>query len=256
MVGGFGKALSAKRNGRKRKMGIKTLRNRQRASPIRSRQQDYLDYVEHPRFGKAPRFTGLDPNPDAPDVHLHPNTGCITARQRERIEELFGRQWLPFDSIEDCKIAGTAIAADISKQTPASLPATHYYDLDKECRDCRKRFIFFAVEQKHWYEDLRFPLEADAVHCPECRKKLQWIARMRRRHEELFHIKKKTVEQGLESAACCLVLIEQGLFPRRQTTQVRRLLNSIPESERKSPEFATLRSRLLAVENKFKEIVK
>jgi hypothetical protein len=49
----------------------------------RPRMEDFADHVEHPRYGRLPRFTGLDPNPDAPEVHLHWNTGCLmTARVR------------------------------------------------------------------------------------------------------------------------------------------------------------------------------
>jgi hypothetical protein len=35
----------------------------------------YADYVEHPRFGKSPHYTGFDPNPNTPEVWLHSNTG-------------------------------------------------------------------------------------------------------------------------------------------------------------------------------------
>ena len=49
----------------------------------RPRMEDFADHVEHPRYGKSPRFTGLDSNPDAPEVHLHWNTHYFkTARVR------------------------------------------------------------------------------------------------------------------------------------------------------------------------------
>lgn len=58
---------------------------------------DFASFVEHPRFGRGPRFTGLNPVPGtpksgAPAVHLH---------------------WW---SVEASRIADTAIEADVSKQ--------------------------------------------------------------------------------------------------------------------------------------------
>ena len=40
---------------------------------------------------------------------------------------------------------------------------THYFDAKRVCRKCERPFLFFAEEQKYWYEDLRFPLEADCL---------------------------------------------------------------------------------------------
>ena len=51
----------------------------------------------------------------------------------------------------------------MSRQSPAMVPVTHYYDVTRTCRDCDRPFIFFAQEQKHWYEQLGLPLEADCA---------------------------------------------------------------------------------------------
>src|SRR5262245_48503174 len=48
----------------------------------------------------------------------------------------------------------TAIPADLRKQTPATIPCAWYVDLLETCVDCRRPFIFYAVEQRHWYEVL------------------------------------------------------------------------------------------------------
>lgn len=215
----------------------------------RPRLEDYEDHVEHPRYGKAPRITGLDPNPNSSAVHLHWNTRYYTQTQLREIERLFG--WRPSFPDDGTRIVhGTAIAADLSRQTPATMPVTHYYDIDKVCRDCGRRFIFFADEQKHWYEELGFPLEADAVRCPPCRKRLQYIARMRQSYEELFHLPERTAEEALEMAECCLVLIEESIFHLRQTERVRMLLNSVPEERRSEQQFLDLLARVLAAEKK------
>lgn len=101
----------------------------------------YSQFVEHPRYGKGPRLTKLVP------------TGIVfLVSHREGL------------------IPHTAVKADVSKQQPALYQVTHYYDLERNCRDCQQPFIFFALEQKHWYEVLQFHLESDCVHCVPCRK--------------------------------------------------------------------------------------
>lgn len=209
--------------------------------------EEYAGYVEHPRFGKAPRFTGFDPDPDSATVHLHWNTQYDTATQLRQMERLPG--WspaLPDDGTG--MVRGTAIAADLSKQSPATVSVTHYYDIEKVCRQCGHRFIFFAEEQKYWYEELGFPLEADAVRCAPCRRRLQQIARQRERYEQLFRLPNRTTDETLEMADCCLTLIEEGVFHRRQTQRVRMLLNRLPDDRRSDKRSLDLTVRLAAIE--------
>lgn len=213
---------------------------------------DYAQHVEHPRYGRAPRFTGLDPDPNSPAVRLHWNTGYFTEGQLRVLERTLG--WCPTLPDDGTRmVRGTAVAANVSRQTPATVAVTHYYDLDKVCRECGRRFIFFAEEQKHWYEELAFPLEAQAVRCPPCRKRLQVLARTRRRYEALSHGSSRTIEETLEMARCSLTLMEQGLFHPRQTEHVRRLLNRVPEESRSGGPFLELISRLHALEARAKE---
>jgi len=112
-------------------------------------EDEFADFVEHPRLGKAPRQTGLDRSQDEPGVILH------------------------WRSKPETRVPGTAIEADLERQTPATFPVTHYFDERRICRDCGRRFLFFAAEQKYWYEERGFPLDSDCVRCPPCRKKRQ-----------------------------------------------------------------------------------
>ena len=215
----------------------------------RPRLEEYAEYVEHPRYGKSPRFTGLDPNPESSAVHLHWNTRHFTQTQLREMERLLG--WRPtFPDNGTRMVRGTAVEADLSRQTPAIVPVTHYYDIDKVCRDCGHRFIFFAEEQKYWYEELGFPVEADAVRCPPCRMRLQHIARTRERYEQLFHVLSPSLEETLEMADCCLTLVEEVVFHNRQTERVRMLLNRVPQEKRSDKRFLELSVRLHAVETK------
>jgi hypothetical protein len=63
----------------------------------------------------------------------------------------------------------SAIPADTTKQNFTVFPRGYYVDILKSCRDCKHKFIFFALEQKHWYEELGFYIDADCVRCTNCR---------------------------------------------------------------------------------------
>ena len=220
----------------------------------RHKADKYAEFVDHPRYGRRPNVTGLNPNPADRDVHLHWNATTpneIVAQY----EAVIGKKW-PYGDwnsySETKRIPNTAVVADLSRQTPATVPVTHYFDLERTCRDCKRPFIFFAAEQKHWYEELGFGLESDCVRCIECRKHQQGIARQREQYETLFHVEHRTGEQTLQMAEACLSLIESGIFAVRQTERVRMLLNSIPEEAdvRKRSRFTDLVRRLLAAEAK------
>jgi Probable zinc-ribbon domain len=164
---------------------------------------EYREFVTHPRYGQEPRITGLNPENDFTSVVLH------------------------WHSPKESRIPNTAIAADVTRQAPATMPVTHYFDVKRTCRDCGRPFIFFAAEQKHWYEELGFKLDTDCVRCVVCRKAQQGIDRMRNRYEELFHVANRTTEQDLELADCGVSLVESGVFHTRQLQHMRAVLKRV-----------------------------
>ena len=127
---------------------------------------------------------------------------------------------------------------------PATVPVTHYFDAKRECADCGKPFIFFAAEQKYWYEELGFPLESDCVRCVVCRKKQQGLELNRQRYEELFHVQERTSAQNLEMAEYALSLVEAGVFGKRQLERVRATLKKVPSD----PKVRALWERVHALE--------
>lgn len=190
----------------------------------------YRDFVDHPRHGRRPNTTGLNPSPMDANVHLHWNT--TTPKEIvAQYESILGKRWPYGDysayASDTKRIPNTAIVADLLKQTRATVPVTHYFDLERRCRDCKRQFIFFADEQRYWYEELEFGLESDCVRCPECRKKQQGVARLRERYECLFHIEEKSETQTLELANCCVQLVEQSVFTPKRLEFARMLLNRI-----------------------------
>ncbi len=186
---------------------------------------EYATYVEHPRFGRGPRFTDVTPEP-----------------------ELLGYRLTTY--LSAYLIPGTAIEADLEHQTPSPVPVLYYFDLKRVCINCKRPFIFFAEEQKHWYETLGFTLDSACVRCVPCRKRQQSIASTRKRYEELVHVPDPTIEEHLEMAECCMSLIEASVFDRRQTERVRMLLNRMQTEcgETTQSRYDDLRARVVAME--------
>ena len=217
---------------------------------------NYETYVNHPRYGRGPRFTGVDPDIRDPNIQLHWNATSGDEIKR-RYEAITGEKW-PFDDIyiasigRIARIPGTATPADLSRQTRATVPVTHYYDLERTCRDCKKPFIFYAEEQKHWYEELGFGLDSDCVRCVVCRKRQKGLSRQRKRYEELFHTPNRSDLENLEMADCCLSLIETSIFSPRQTQLVRMLLNQTAShcEETNKSFYDALRDRVRAIETR------
>jgi Probable zinc-ribbon domain len=191
--------------------------------------EDYSKFVDHPRFGQQPKITGLNPDDDYfAGIHLH------------------------WHSPADCRIPNTAISANMSLQTPATIQVTHYFDVKRKCRDCGRPFIFFAAEQKYWYEDLGFGLDSDCVRCVPCRNTQQDISQTQQRYESLFHISERTFDQNLEMADCCLLLIEADIFHSRKLQFVRMLLknNLVDINKNAAVKVNDLRERLRLLETK------
>lgn len=161
----------------------------------------YAEFVEHPRYGCGPRLTGCDPS-DGKNVFFHWHSG------------------------PECRIPNTAIAADTSKQVEPTVAVTHYFDVIRTCRDCSRKFLFFAEEQKYWYETLGFGLDSDCVRCVECRKSEQQIARWRERYDMLLKQTARTESETLELIDSALSLIEVEVFGKRTLERTRALLNS------------------------------
>lgn len=171
---------------------------------MKRRTDIYADFVDHPRYGRSPRFTGLNP-----------------------VDDLYRGVYLGWHSSADERISETAIAANPERQPNATVPVTHYFDLKRKCRDCGRNFFFFADEQRHWYETLHFYLGADCVRCIDCRVLERETKRLRERYETLLNQGEWSDRDALELAETAMILIDRGVFGHRCIERVRSLLNSI-----------------------------
>ena len=118
------------------------------------------------------------------DIVPHPRYGdtVVPSGCKASAEEVRGSFWR-YSS--DTIFPESAIRADVTRQNYTVIPRGYYVDTLKQCRTCGRSFIFFAREQQHWYEALGFYIDADCVHCPECRRSDQQLRRRFRRYSEL-----------------------------------------------------------------------
>jgi hypothetical protein len=118
------------------------------------------ELVPHPRYGSAPRPSG------------------ISVAEAEIRNGFWG---LRHDEI----YPETVLVADTSRQSYCIYPRRYYVDILRHCRQCGRDFLFFALEQKYWFETLQFYVDADCVYCPECRRQTQTLRRCLRRYSDL-----------------------------------------------------------------------
>jgi hypothetical protein len=171
---------------------------------MKSHAADYFGFVEHPRYGKGPRFTGLDV-----------------------ADSLDGKVYCHWHSPVGVRVPSTAVAADVARQRPATLHVTHYFDAKRVCRKCGRSFLFFAEEQKYWYEDFEFPLEADCLECAACRKDEQRLRLIRQKYEALLRETARTDGDTLELVECGVLLLESSVFSTKVLPRLRGLLKPL-----------------------------
>lgn len=177
----------------------------------------YENHVEHPRFGKGPIVSGLNPDPKRDrSLHLHWHTP------------------------RDRRIANTAILANRSRQSSGLGVVTHYFDSLRECVDCDRPFIFYAQEQQHWYERLKFNLSANCIRCCECRKSVRDAKSVKFKYDTLISNPSRTAKEHLELAEYALHLFERFGSGKTILQTARRCLNSIP-ADSKIRRHATFR---------------
>ena len=171
---------------------------------MKSQTGTYSDYVEHPRYGKGPRLTGLDVA-DSPD----------------------GQVYCHWHSPMGVRVPHTAVVANVARQGPATLSVTHYFDAKRVCRQCGRPFLFFAAEQQYWYEELKLPLEADCLDCTPCRKAGQRLRITRQKYEALVAKTARTEAETVEVVECALLLVEASVFSEKVLPKLRGLLKPL-----------------------------
>lgn len=88
---------------------------------------------------------------------------------RERLAKQFG---VSVDEIPEDMPSG-AVLADVSQQRPRYSPGGSprwYVDRGFTCRDCGRKQVWTAAQQKWWYEVAKGSPDSKAIRCRPCRQ--------------------------------------------------------------------------------------
>jgi uncharacterized protein YbaR (Trm112 family) len=103
----------------------------------------------------------------AMSIHRPPGWSVETARAGKL-------QW----ACSPCLQAGWALEGRPAEQMFCDWePYFAFIDAELWCKDCRRKFVFTAAEQRFWYETLKFWVQSRPKQCVECRR----ARRIRRR---------------------------------------------------------------------------
>lgn len=172
-----------------------------------SRTKPKQPIVAHPRYGAE----------SVPSGFCIPHDQIRSSHWRHDLETIYPH---------------SAIPADATKQNYSIYPRSFYVDVLKQCRLCGRRFIFFAKEQKHWFEVLQFWIDADCVHCPECRQKNQTIKRRLVKYSALAKQAEKNQKEWEALVDVATFLFSEGVL--RDTGRLGKLKN---EAKRHAPAY-------------------
>lgn len=153
-------------------------------------------YVNHPRYGDYP----------------------VPSNEKISEEELNWAHWR-YKHVK-CFFK-TAIRADTEKQHYCMFPRKVYVDIEEICRNCGRPFIFFAKEQKHWFEELGFWIDAHCTKCIDCRKKEQEIKLLQKRYQALVVKQNRSPSESKDLKAVAMELFQMGFIKDVSKIEIR-----------------------------------
>lgn len=127
-----------------------------------------------------------------------------------------------------------AVRADTSKQHCSICPRYWYVDATFRCRLCGREFCFTAAEQRHWFEELGFWVDALPRHCHECRVRMREMTALRQEYDRdvQWALGVPDLEAKRRLASVIDLLCEMGgELPQRINENRRRLVRQIAELE-------------------------
>jgi hypothetical protein len=163
-------------------------------------------YVPHPRYGDSSR----------PSEIKVPESDIRSGFWRLRGDTIFPE---------------SVLLAQTEKQNFAIYPRKYYVDVLRCCLTCHRPFIFFAREQRYWFETLRFFVDADCVYCPECRRESRVVQRRLRRYSDLFAKNERTRKELMFLVDDTAYLLARGVLRNLNNAGLvkNRALKDIPE---------------------------
>jgi len=155
-----------------------------------SKKKSKRAYINHPRYGGAP----------------------IQSEYKFLKEDIDHAHW-HYTQVK--YFPKTAIPADIEKQNYSTFPREIYVDIEVLCDVCNHPFLFFALEQKYWFETLGFYIDAHCTRCTNCRAKDREIKNMKKTYQNLVNKQNRTSEENKMLKQASLELYMRGYIKNK-----------------------------------------
>ncbi|MEM7060052.1 MAG: zinc-ribbon domain containing protein [Pseudomonadota bacterium] len=157
-------------------MSLKAKRRQLRRTSAKVVNWQRLDcskaYVRHPRYGCTPLLSNDPDAQTAARKHFRGNfTGTVPG------EVWAGRTYFYPDS---------AIRVRIPESDSTFWSTMLCMDRGERCRTCGRWYLFWALEQKHWHEVLKFGAWAGCLDCCDCRRERHQKERLVQEYEDLL----------------------------------------------------------------------
>lgn len=118
-------------------------------------------------------------------------------------------------------------------------PHFAYFDRDETCRTCKVRYVFTALDQRHWYEQLKLWVQSSPQRCLACRrargKKRAVSAKLTKAMTEL------DTRDPSSLARAAALLVANG-SARKAAELLRRAKNLTKDDEKRAELIRTLES--------------
>ena len=151
----------------------------------------------------------------SPDVVPHPRYGSVSLPSGVRgisLETILSGYW---GYKTEHVFPDSVLIANPDKQNYSIFPRQFYVDILKTCRSCARPFIFFAAQQKHWFETLGFFVDADCVHCSECRAQRTTTKRAVQHYSSLVQLAQPNSNELQQLVDATVWLLTQGALKNR-----------------------------------------
>ena len=138
------------------------------------------------------------------------------------------------------------MADELKQRSSGQSRVEVYWDKRRICADCGRPFLFFAEEQKYWYETLGFSIHTDCGRCVPCRRTRHRREALCAQYAELSHIAQPTDAQLRALLDTGIELLRFGLLGPRATQRLRAALNKLWPRGSDAPERAAYQLALAA----------
>ena len=108
-------------------------------------------------------------------------------------------------------VPGSAVLARAGHpETGGYFDRAVYADVVRQCAACARPFMFYANEQRYWFETLLMPADVECKHCVPCRRQARRVKAAHARYQAAVHAPRLDAKDMKTFVDDALLLFEVG----------------------------------------------